>query len=104
MLTIKKVFTFLSTLPVWAGIGNTALWKLLKQISKLVSQMNAQVFSVPGLAGEKEGLFRMEKHKLILCYELSLHLTCRVNANYYKSVHHPILRKNREHPGNFQNQ
>ena len=37
-----------------------------------------------------------------LSYELSL--TCGVNVNYYKSVHHPIpTRENREHPGNFQN-
>ena len=45
----------------------------------------------------------MEKHRLILCYELSL--TCGVNVNYYKSVHHPIIptRENRKHPGNFQN-
>ena len=35
-------------------------------------------------------------------FELSL--TCGVNVNYYKSVHHPIpTRENREHPGNFQN-
>ena len=40
--------------------------------------------------------------KLHLSSELSL--TCGVNVNYYKSVHHPIsTRENREHPGNFQN-
>ena len=47
---------------------------------------------------EKEDLFRMKKHRLIL------YLTCGVNMNYYKRVHHPIpTRESMEHPGNFKN-
>ena len=41
--------------------------------------MNAQVYSVPDQTeGKKEGLFWMEKHRIILCYELSL--TCGVKC------------------------
>ena len=44
----------------------------------------------------------LEWKSIDLSYELSL--TCGVNVNYYKSVHHPIpTRKNRRHTGNFQN-
>ena len=40
----------------------------------------------------------MEKKDIDLSSKLSL--TCGVNVNYYKSVHHPIPT---QHPGNFQN-
>ena len=47
----------------------------------------------------KGGPFLKEKG-----YTYELYLTCGVNINYYKSVHHLIpTRENREHPGNFQN-
>ena len=49
------------------------------------------------LKGKRKTFF--EWKSIHLSYELSL--TCAVNVNYYKSVHHPIpTRKNREHPGN----
>ena len=44
MLTISKMFTFLSALPVYEGIPS----KLSKQISNLFFQMGAQVYSVFG--------------------------------------------------------
>ena len=44
MLTISKVFTFLSILPVWELKKPC---KLSKQISKLFFQMGAQVYSAP---------------------------------------------------------
>ena len=44
MLTISKVFTFQSTLPVWELKKPC---KLSKQISKLFFQMSAQVYSAP---------------------------------------------------------
>ena len=63
--------------------------------------MSAQVYSVPGQTEGKRKAF-FEWKSIDLSYELSL--TCGVNVNYYKSVHHPIpTRENREHPGNFQN-
>ena len=56
--------------------------------------MNAQVYSVPGQTeGTRKPFFEWK----------SINPTCGVNVNYYKSVHHPISRENREHPGNFQN-
>ena len=63
--------------------------------------MIAQVYSVPG---QTEGIRKafLEWKSIDLSYELSL--KCGYNANYYKSVHHPIpTSENREHPGNFQN-
>ena len=63
--------------------------------------MSAQVYSVPGQTEGKRKAF-FEWKSIDLSYELSL--TCGVNVNYYKSVHHPIpTRENREHSGNFQN-
>ena len=63
--------------------------------------MNAQVYSVSGQTERKRKAF-FEWESIDLSYELSL--TCGVNVNCYKSVHHPIpTRENREHPGNFQN-
>ena len=61
--------------------------------------MSAQVYSVPGqIEGKRKAFF--ERKSIDLSYELSL--TCGVNINYHKGVHHPIsTRKNREHPGNF---
>ena len=54
MLTISKVLTFLSTLPVWEqGIP----WQLSKQISKLFFQMSVQVYSVPGQTTERWKVF-----------------------------------------------
>ena len=63
--------------------------------------MSAQVYSVPGQAERRRKAF-LEWKSIELSYELSL--TCGVNVNYYKSVHHlfPTC-ENREHPGNFQN-
>ena len=63
--------------------------------------MSAQVYSVPGQTEGRRKAF-LEWKSIDLSYELSL--TCGVNVNYYKSVHHPIpTRENRKHPGNFQN-
>ena len=63
--------------------------------------MSAQVYSVPGQTDGKRKAF-FEWKIIDISFELSL--TCGVNVNYYKSVHHPIpTRENREHPGNFQN-
>ena len=97
MLAISKVFTFLSTLPVWElGIP----WHLSKLISKLFLQMSAQVYYVPG---QNEGIRKacLEWKSIDLLYELSL--TCGGNVNYYKIVHHPIPTcENRGHSGNFQ--
>ena len=63
--------------------------------------MSAQVYSVPGQTEGKRKAF-FEWKSIDLSYELSL--TCGVNVNYYKNVHHPIpTRENREHLGNFQN-
>ena len=90
MLTISKVFTFLSVYSLY-----------LKQISKLFSQMSAQVYSIPR---ETEGIKKafLEWKSIELSYELSL--TCGGNVNYYKSVHHHIpTRENRVfHTCNFQ--
>ena len=67
--------------------------------------MSAQVYSVPGQSDGKKGLFWspfFEWKSIDLSYELSL--TCVVNINYFKSVHHPIpIRENRNHRGSFQN-
>ena len=63
--------------------------------------MIAQVYSV---SGQTEGIRKafLEWKSIDLSYELSL--KCGYNANYYKSVHHPIRTgENREHHGNFQN-
>ena len=44
----------------------------------------------------------LEWKSIDVFYELSL--TCGVNVNCYKSIHHPIpTRKNRRYTGNFQN-
>ena len=97
-LTISKMFPFLSTLPVWElGIP----WQLSKQISKVFSQMSAQVYSVPDQTEGRRRAF-LERKSIDLSYKLSL--TCGDNVNYYKSVHHLIpTRENKEHLGNFQN-
>ena len=56
--------------------------------------MSAQVYSAPGQIEEKWKTF-FEWKSIDLSYELSL--TCGVNVNYYKSVHHPIpTRDNRD--------
>ena len=63
--------------------------------------MSAQVHSVPGQTEGRSKAF-LEWKSIDLFRELSL--TCEGNINY-KSVHQPIpTRKNREHPGNFQNE
>ena len=93
------MFPFLSTLPVWDReyIGNFQN----KLVSKLFFQMIAQVYSVSGETEGRRKAFLVWK-SIDLSYELSL--TCGVNVNYYKSVHHPIpTLENREHPSNFQN-
>ena len=61
--------------------------------------MSAQVYSVPGQTEGKRKAF-FEWKSINLSYELSL--TCGVNINYYKSVHHPIPAREK-HPDNFQN-
>ena len=59
--------------------------------------MSAKLYSVPGQTEEKRKTF---SEGIDLFYELSL--TCGVNTNYYKSVHHAIpTRENGERPGNF---
>ena len=63
--------------------------------------MSAQVYSVPGQTERRRKEF-LEWKIRNLSYQLSL--TCGINVNCYKSVHHPIpTRDKREHPGNFQN-
>ena len=63
--------------------------------------MSAQTHSVPGQTEEKSKTF-FEWKSIDLSYELSL--TCGINVNYYKSIHHPIpTRENKKHPGNFRN-
>ena len=70
-----------------------------KQISKLFLQISTQVYSVPGQTEGKRKAF-FESKSTDLYYEPSL--TCGVNVNYYKSVHHPIPTcEKRKHPGNF---
>ena len=65
----------------------------------LFFQMSAQVYSIPGQTEEKGKAF-LEWKSIDLSFKLTL--TLGDNANYYKSVHHPIpIRGNREHPGNF---
>ena len=65
--------------------------------------MSAQVYSVPGQTeGKSKPFFEWKSIGLDISFELFL--TCGVNVNYYKSVHHLIpTRENREHPDNFQN-
>ena len=64
-------------------------------------QISAPVYSLPGQTEGKSKVFFEWKSK-DLSHELSL--TCVVNVNYYKSVHHPIrTREKRKHTGNFQN-
>ena len=61
--------------------------------------MSAKIYSVPGQSEGKRKTF-FEWKRIDLSYELSL--TCGVNINYYKSVHHPVPTcENGEHPGNF---
>ena len=99
MLTVKNVFTFLSTLPVWELECPGSFQN--KLVNKLFLHMSAQVYSIPCQAEGKRKAF-FEWKSIDLYYELSL--TCGVNANYYKSVQHPIpTRENREHPSNFKN-
>ena len=63
--------------------------------------MSAQVFSVPDQTEGRRKAF-LEWKSIDLSYELSL--TRGYNANYYKSVYHPVsTRENKEHPSNFQN-
>ena len=68
--------------------------------------MSAQVYSFSGQTdGKRKAFFGrpfFEWKSIDLSYELSL--TCEVNVNYYKSVHHRIrTRENREHSGNLPN-
>ena len=59
------------------------------------------MYPVPGQTEGKTKAF-FEWKSIDKSFELSL--TCGVNVNYFKSVHHPIpTRENRGHPGNFQN-
>ena len=63
--------------------------------------MFAQVYSVPSQTeGRRKAL--LEWKSIDLSSKLSL--TCGVNVNYYKSVHHPIPSfENWEHSENVQN-
>ena len=62
--------------------------------------MPKHILFLSKLKGKRKAFF--EWKSIHLSYELSL--TCAVNVNYYKSVHHPIpTRKNREPRGSFQN-
>ena len=63
--------------------------------------MSAQLYSDPGQTEGRRKAF-LEQKSINLSYKLSL--TWGVFFNYYKSVHHLVAtRRNREHPGNFQN-
>ena len=67
--------------------------------------MSAQVYFVPGQIERRSKAF-LEWKIIDLSYELSL--TCGVNLNYCKSVHHRIIRpipacENKKQPSNFQN-
>ena len=67
--------------------------------------MSAQVYFVPGQTEWRNKTF-LEWKFIDLSYELSL--TCRVNLNYFKSVHHRIIGpipacENKKQPSNFQN-
>ena len=63
--------------------------------------MSAQVYSVLGQTEGRTKTF-LEWKSIDLSSKVSL--TCGGNANYYKSIHHPIpTRGSREHPDNFQN-
>ena len=71
-----------------------------KTNGKLLFQMSAQVYSVPGQTERRSKSF-LEWENIDLSHESH---TCGDNVNYYKSVHQPIpTGENREHPGNFQN-
>ena len=80
MLTISKVFTFPSSLPVWEY---RIPWQLSKQISELFIQTSAQVYSVPGQTEGRKKVF-LEWTSIDLHSKLSL----RCNINYYKRVIH----------------
>ena len=76
------------------GIGNTLVAFKTNSTIKLFFQMSAQVYSVPGQTEGRRVAFLKWK-SIDLSHELSL--TCRVNVNYYISVHHPIpARENRD--------
>ena len=76
MLNISKVFTFLSTLPVWEkGIP----WQFSNQISELFFQINAQVYSIPG---QTEGRRKVYLEWISIALSSKLSRTCRGNVNY----------------------
>ena len=76
MLNISKVFTFLSTLPVWEkGIP----WQFSNQISELFFQINAQVYSIPG---QTEGRRKVYLEWISIDLSSKLSRTCRGNVNY----------------------
>ena len=79
-------------MPVYSAsveIGNTLV--AFKKISKLFFQMSVQVYDAPNWR-EQGGLLNSFKF-----------LTCGVNFNYHKIVHHLIpTHGNIEQPGNFQ--
>ena len=67
-ISINKVFTFLSILPVWE---QRIPWQLSKQTSKIFFQMSTQVYSVHGQTeGRTKAL--LEWKSIDLCYGLSL--------------------------------
>ena len=76
MLTISKVFTLLSNLPVWE---QRIPWKFSKQISKLFFQMNSPVYFVPGQTEGRRKAFLAWK---IINLSNKLSLKCGDNANY----------------------
>ena len=82
MLTIRKVFIFLSTLPVWKyGIP----WQLSKQISNLFFQISDQVYSVPGQTEGRRKAF-LEWKSTVLSNKMNflLHLGVMLTIIYIK--------------------
>ena len=59
----------------------------MKQISKLLFQISAQVYSVPG---QSEGRRKTFSEWASIDLSSKLSLKCGGNVNYFKSVHHPI--------------
>ena len=59
----------------------------MKQISKLLFQISAQVYSVPG---QSEGRRKTFSEWASIDLSSKLSLKCGGNVNYYKSIHYPI--------------
>ena len=59
----------------------------MKQISKLLFQISAQVYSVPG---QSEGRRKTFSEWASIDLSSKLSLKCGGNVNYYTSIHYPI--------------